>query len=482
MSPVAEITRLWRTGARALAEMVRTRQVSSREVVEAHLRRIDEVNPTVNAITAVQQEQSLAAAREADRVTMTTTDRLPPLHGVPFTVKENIDLVGTATTQGVRALAEALPTRDAPVVERLRLAGGIPIGRTNMPSCGVGWDCVSELHGATLNPWDPTRTPGASSGGEAVALATGMSPLGVGNDGLGSLRWPAHCCGIASLRPTLGRIPHASSLDPADVPISGQLLEVEGPMARHIADLRTALEVLAGPTWRDPWSVPAPLRGPQPDRPIQVALVTEPAGRNVAPHVADGLRRAADALDAAGYAVEEIEPPAIELAARAALDMLAVDLRAAWDLFASWPEDSRRILAALLEIAGSADALTGVAAYMTRSSLLRAWSQFQETRHLIVAPISTEPPFAAGIHQTTDVVADIVHGLATTIAVNALGLPAVALPVGVRDGLPQTVQIIGPRYREDLCLDAAQHLEDHLGVITPIDPRPARPQHEATRR
>jgi amidase len=147
------------------------------------------------------------------------------------------------------------------VVERLKAAGAIPIGRTNLPTGGVGWVCESELYGATASPWDRSRTPGASSGGEAAALATGMTPLGLGNDGFGSLRWPVQCCGVASLRPTIGRIPHATTVDLIDMPICGQLLEVQGPLARRIADLQTAYEVLAGPTWRDPWTVPAPLRG-----------------------------------------------------------------------------------------------------------------------------------------------------------------------------------------------------------------------------
>jgi amidase len=136
---------------------------------------------------------------------------------VPFTVKENIDVAGTPTTQGFKALANAYPSRDAPIVERLKAAGAIPIGRTNLPSGAIRWHCESELWGATVNPWDRSRTPGASSAGEAAAIATGMSPLGLGNDGLGSLRHQAQCCGVSALKPTLGRIPHASTVDGTDM-------------------------------------------------------------------------------------------------------------------------------------------------------------------------------------------------------------------------------------------------------------------------
>src|SRR5262245_45381115 len=274
-------TDLWRMGATELAEAIRTGRTSSQEVVEAHLRRIEAVNPAVNAITVVLGERALDAAKAADRAVAGGGD-LPPLHGVPFTVKENIDLAGTPTTLGLKALAGAYPRRDAPVAERLKAAGAIPIGRTNCPTITVRWHTDSELWGATINPWDRSRTPGASSGGEAAALATGMSPLGLGNDGLGSLRWPAQCCGISALKPTLGRIPTATSIEPLDTPIGIQLTAVEGPMARRVADLRAAFEALVGPSWRDPWTVPALMRGPEPARPIRVALVLDPAGQGAA--------------------------------------------------------------------------------------------------------------------------------------------------------------------------------------------------------
>ncbi|MBP1705809.1 MAG: indole acetimide hydrolase, partial [Chloroflexi bacterium] len=175
---------LWRMSATELASAIRSGRASSQEVVEAHLRRIGAVNPAVNAVTVVLGERAVEAAKAADRALATGGD-LPPFHGVPFTVKENIDLAGTPTTQGARALAGSYPSADAPAVERLRAAGAIPIGRTNLPTFAVRWHTDSELYGATVNPWDRSRTPGASSGGEAVALATGMSPLGLGNDGLG---------------------------------------------------------------------------------------------------------------------------------------------------------------------------------------------------------------------------------------------------------------------------------------------------------
>jgi amidase len=466
----AAATELWCLSAAELAEAIRSRRVSSREVVEAHLRRIEAVNPLINAVTVVLGEQALQAAKAADGEAADGGE-LPPFHGVPFTVKENIDLAATATTQGAKALADAYPSCDAPVVERLKAAGAIPIGRTNLPTYGVGWVCESELYGATVNPWDRSRTPGASSGGEAAALAAGMTPLGLGNDGFGSLRWPSQCCGVASLKPTLGRIPHATTVGMIDMPISGQLLEVEGPLARRVADLRAAYQVLAGPTWRDPWTVPAPLRGPEPPRPVRVALVVDPAGQGIADQVRDGVWKAAAALSDAGYVVDELEPPSIEVAAKTALVMLTADLRVGWELLSSYPPKIKGVLSAMIELAGCPDQAAGVLAYMTRQSLLRAWAEFQREHPLIVAPIFTGVPFAAGKGYTTADVAEILRGRPVTVALCALGLPAVSVPVGIGDGLPQAVQVIGPRYREDLCLDAAAAVEDRTGIITPIDPR-----------
>lgn len=473
---IATATELWRLGATELAALIRSRESSSREVVEAHLRRIEAVNPVINAVTVVLAERALEEATAADQApagrVRAAGGVLPPLHGVPFTIKGNIDLAGTPTTHGIRALAHAEPGVDAPQVERLRAAGAIPIGRTNLPDFAIGWHCDSELWGATLNPWDRTRTPGGSSGGEAAALATGMTPLGVGNDTGASLRWPAQCCGIAALKPTLGRIPHATMIEPRDLPIGNQLMGVDGPMARRVADLRLAFEVMAGPTWRDPWTVPAPLRGPELTRPIRVALVVDPAGQGTVNQVQDGVRKAAAALEDAGYVVDEVEPPDIELAAQLWLDLAVPSQRTGWEIWGPLVRaETLRFVGPFFEVAGEKGLEATIQASITRQAVLRAWGEFQETHPLIVAPVCTDIPFEVGKDRTTDGVAQIVRAMRMAVAVNTLGLPAVAIPVGVADGLPQAVQVIGPRYREDLCLDAASAIEDRLGVLTPIDPR-----------
>lgn len=463
-------TDLWRMSALELAEAIRSRQASSREVIEAHLRRIEDVNPSVNAVTVVLAERALEEASTADGAAV-GGDELPPFHGVPFTIKENIDLTGSPTTHGLKALAGAYPGQDAPAVERMRAAGAIPIGRTNLPDFAIGWHTDSELRGATVNPWDRSRTPGASSGGEAAALAVGTTPWGLGNDTGASLRWPAQCCGISALKPTLGRIPHATTVEPVDGPISNQLMGVQGPLARRVSDLRASFEVMTGPTWRDPWTVPAPLHGPRPVDPVRVALVLDPARQGTAKQVQDGVRKAARALEEAGYVVDEVEPPSIDVAARMWLDILIPPVRAGWEIWAPLVRPyTEEFVLALFEVAGDTNPDLHMQSFVTRQSLLRAWGEFQESHQLIVAPISTDIPFEVGKDRTTPGVSAIVAAMRMALAVNVLGLPAVALPVGIGHGLPQGVQVIGPRYREDLCLDAAAAVEDRVGIITPIDP------------
>src|SRR5215831_7921909 len=255
------MSELWQLTATELATRIARRKVSSTEVVEAHLRRIESVNPRVNAVVKVHGDEARRDSAEADRK-VAAGEQLGPLHGVPFTIKENIDAAGCATTWGVPALAGAVVAVDAPVVERMRSAGAIALGRTNLPDMAMRVHTDSSLHGLTRNPWNAGRTAGGSSGGEAVALATGMTPVGLGNDIGGSLRNPANACGIASIRPSAGRVPDAGYVPAEDRLLAVQLMQVQGPMARRVADVRLGLRVLMGTHPRDPWSIDAPFEGP----------------------------------------------------------------------------------------------------------------------------------------------------------------------------------------------------------------------------
>jgi amidase len=456
---------LWRLGAAELAGLIRKREVTSREVVDAHLRRIEAMNGSVHAITVTLTEAALAAAEDADAV-LAAGGEVPPLHGVPFTVKENIDLAGSVTTQGLVAFERAVPDLDAPHIAQLRAAGAVPLARTNLPDFSFRWHTDSSLRGPTLNPWDASRSPGGSSGGEAAALATGMSPLGMGNDYGGSLRIPAQFCGISALRPTLGRVPSATAFTPEDFPISLQLMAVQGPMARRVADLRLALQHMCAQDPRDPWWTPAPLDG-------------RPLARRVAvwrgadePEVAAGVDAAASALADAGYDIDEIAPPMVDEAARLWENLVASDARILVAMLRSaFGADALRFIDSFFELRPDLDKTGYVESLIARQGVARAWSRFQAERPLILGPVSTRSPFPVGRDlEGLEAVSEILESMRLVVAVNLLGLPAAAVPVGVSGGQPQGVQLIGPRYREDLCLDAAQAIEDRLGTLTPIDP------------
>ena len=445
------------TSATEALRRLHTGELTSTELVATLLERIAEINPTVNAIRDVLADEALTAAEHADR-RLRANAPLGPLDGLPITVKDNIDVAGSATTQGVAAFGKDLSTVDAPVIANLRAAGAIPIARTNMPDFALRWHTDSGIAGPTLNPWDPTLTPGGSSGGEAVSLATGMSLLGVGNDLGGSLRWPAQCAGIAALRPTLGRIPQAQSLDPATKPISLQLVEVQGPMARRIADLRLAFATMIAPDPRDPWHVPVPATHlPSTTRRMHVLRGDYPPPVHVA------LNRAARALLDAGFDGHDAPPPAIDEAADGWARLTNADSRRAWPDCAPFAsEGARAFMAAMFDLVPPADADGYANLFTARARIARAWSQYQRDSPLIIAPIYAGEPFRAG--EDIGRAADIVHNLTATVAVNFLGLPAVAVPVGLVDGLPQAVQVIGPRFGEELCLRAAELIEAPTGL------------------
>lgn len=467
------MSELWSRGAAALAGMIARREVSSVEVVEAHLARIAAVNPAINAVVAVHAGTARAAAADADRA-MAAGAALGPLHGVPFTVKANIDLVGQATTHGVPAFANAFPDLDDPTVERMKAAGAIPIASTNLPDMALRLHTDSALYGLTRNPWNAGRTTGGSSGGEGAALAAGMSPIGLGNDIGGSLRNPAFACGIASLKPSFGRIPQAAFNEPRSPLAAAQYMAVWGPMAREVADLKLALSVLAGPHPRDPFSFPAPLVGPAPPAPIRVAVVPDPPGGTTEPEISASVRAAAAALASAGYAVDEVAPPMVE---------------AAIDTWAKWLAWEFSTLSEVLPAIMSADAmlffsrflarypLPGYAAsvelLVRRHAIARAWSEFFADYPLILGPTWCMPQFEHGFDIAEDANADAILNLMRfVVPMNLLGLPVVCVPAGMSAaGLPLGVQLCADRFREDLALDAAAAVEAALGRLTPIDPR-----------
>ncbi len=459
------MTQLYEKSAVELAALIRNRDVSSREVVQAHLDRIAQVNGAVNAITVVLEDTALAAADAAD-----AAEPQGPFHGVPFTIKENIDLLGQPTTNGVPAFAEAMPTQDAPVVARMKAAGAIPIGRTNMPEMGLRLSTDNPLRGRTLNPWNAALTAGGSSGGDGVALATGMTPFGLGNDIGGSLRNPAYCNGIASLKPTRGRIPHALSLEPQDAGMAVQAMLVEGPMARSVADLQAGLSVLAGRDPRDPVSVDAPLQGPAPQQ-KRAALVTDVPGGAIPAATVREIERAGDILRAAGWQVAPATPPELERVSEIWGFVLAADFSVLLPLLQNVLSAPLHTVIGQLCDQFAPSKMPSPQVHAERARLNRLWSEFFETYPVVIGPTWCQTPWLAdadldpktGLAMIEDTVRFITPG-------NALGLPSVALPMGAADGLATGIQVYADLWREDLCLDAAAQIEAQVETPTPIDP------------
>ena len=464
---------LWQRSMTEIADAVRTGAATSTEVVDAHLARIAKVNPVVNAVTVVFEERSRALAAQID-ARLAAGDEVGPLAGVPFCVKENIDLDWSATTNGWPLLADAVPSGTATMVQRLMDAGAIPIARGNMPDLGLRWDTDNDLFGRTLNPWDRERVPGGSSGGDAVAVATGMVPLGLGNDYGGSLRLPAYAAGVCALRPSAGRIPAPVVSTAEPVSLSLQHFAVNGPIARYVDDLDVAFTLMHGADARDPLAIsiphPSGYEGPR-----RAAVVRDPLGWGVDPQVAAAVDRAARALADAGWEIEDAEPPLVEEAAVLWRQLSTTEMIGAFapGVFpvplSSGSTDYFTDNAKEVDLLETVEAYSG--AWARRTVIAAAWESFQSQYPIIIGPVSARRMPAIGF--------DLSGPAATTelwrahrllVAVNFLGLPAVALPTGLdEDGLPTGVQLIAPRNGDHIALAAGRAVEAVLGTLTPVE-------------
>ncbi|TCZ60961.1 amidase [Roseicella aquatilis] len=459
----------WRWDAVDIARAIRLGALSAREAAEAALARLEAVNPAINAVVDPLPDLALAAAEAADAA-RARGEQLGPLHGVPVTVKVNADMEGRATTNGVVAFQDAIAPEDSAVVGNLRKAGAVVIGRTNTPAFSWRWFTDNDLHGRTLNPWSRGHTPGGSSGGASAAVAAGIGAIAHGNDIGGSVRYPAYACGVAGLRPSAGRIPAFNPGAKAERSLSAQILSTQGPLARRVRDLRLALEAMAAPDWRDPWQAPVSLEGPPLPGPIRVALCIDPMRQGVHPAVAAAVRAAGEALSRAGYAVEEAEPPGFAAVA------------ADWDAFIHaeavvFLREGFRTLAdararAIFAEMGERE-LPDLPSWMRllagRATHQRAWAGWMQSYPLLLIPVSAEPPFPQGLDETD--FARVFRAQGPLFPTVHLGLPSVSVPTGVADGLPMGVQVVAPRWREDLALAAAEAIEAAFPMPTPIDPR-----------
>jgi amidase len=458
---------LWRRSACDLAEGIRQRKFSCREVMDSVAGRIRARNGVLNAIVFDYTEEARAEAERADAELAGGRVR-GPLHGVPVTIKENVDQQGKPTPNGLPAFAGVIAPDDAPLVRNLKAAGAVVVGRTNTPELSMRATTDNPLHGRTRNPWHPDASPGGSSGGAGAAAAAGFGPIHHGNDIGGSLRFPAFTCGLATVKPTPGRIPAWNPSATAERGMLAQLMSVQGAICREVRDVRLATRVMAGRDARDPWWMPVPFDGEPIPRPIRVALTRNAHGYPMRPEIGRALERVASWLGAAGYTVEEVEPPPITEPARAWLSVAIAEMKVM--LF---PVARQHGSATIQEIFGwyekmanAVDASGYMLGIAERTRMTRAWSVFLEQYPLVLTPFLMRPTFpwnydAQGYEQTKDLFDASIY----SFGINYLGLPAGVVPTGLVEGLPAGIQIVGRRFREDVILDAMDVVEGHAGVL-----------------
>ncbi|GGC84503.1 amidase family protein [Chelatococcus reniformis] len=459
---------MWQWSAVDTAKAIRSGKASAEEVVDAHIRRMREANPAINAVVVDLSEPAAKAAKAADKA-LAKGKPIGPLHGVPVTVKINVDVEGQANSNGVSAFKETIAPADSPVVANLKKAGAIIIGMTNTPEFSMRAFTDNPLHGLTRNPWDPAITCGGSSGGAGASMAAGIGCIAHGNDIGGSLRWPAFCNGIATIKPTQGRIPAFNPSAPAERPLMAQFMSSQGPLARSVADVALGLEVMAARDPRDPWWVPAPLDGPKPAGPLRVAVAKIPSDMDVDRDVLGLVRSAADHLAEAGYDVAEVEVPDLAGTWQLWADLIMTELHVLQEkqMREVAGADFKQTLDSFLSVANLLDGEGYMRAIAQRSRILRNWLLFLEDYPVVLTPLSVKPTPAVnadlgGAQRVKDLFWNDVRFMSS---INVLGLPAAVVPVGLLEGKPIGVQLIASRYREDICLAAAAAIEHRAGTV-----------------
>ena len=437
-----------------LAEMIRVRQVSPVEVAEAYLRQISKLNPQLNAVVTIPDDL-IDKARTAEAALMSRAE-LGPLHGVPLTIKDTIETAGIRSTSGSPVRADFVPARDATAVARLKAAGAIILGKTNPAEMAMDYTGDNPVFGRTNNPHDHTRTPGGSSAGEAVAVATYMSPAGLGSDLAGSIRIPAHFCGIAGLKPTTNRIPGDGQFPPSTGPYS--LGAVIGPMARSVTDLSLLLDVLGNGAVK---TNPIDLKG------VRVAFYTDDGVAEVTSDTRKAVKIAAKALADSGLIVEEQQPPHVERGHDLWLKLFSrasvVQLR---NVYARREQEAGSFVRwrlANAEIPPPPPLDEYIANWMERDRLRLELLDWLDTTPLIIAPVGATHAYAHDTLKVTvgETTMGVFKAFSYAQTFNVFDLPVVTVPVGRSpEGLPIGVQIIGRPFQEEMVLAVGEIVEN----------------------
>lgn len=444
------------------------------EVTRAHLDRVGTCEPGLRAVVepleaaAMAQAEAMDAARPRD---------LPPLWGLPVTIKINVDFEGLPNSNGLPGLNETPCERDAPVVKNIRAGGSVIIGRTSTPEFSLRFFTSNPIYGRTLNPWDASLTSGGSSGGASSAVASGMGVLGHGNDLGGSLRYPAYCCGLATLRPSMGRVPAFNPSAPAERPMTTNMMSVQGMIGREVGDVQLAHEVLRQRSSDDPLWTAAPDSGrSRAGRKLRVGWCVDAFGDGkVAPEVAKAVEAAVGAAKQAGMEVVEITPPMAPEAAQTWGELLnaetAVMMLDAIRKLGSDPVQG--VIDGYAEIFGVPDMAGFMAAQARRMKILREWGRMFDTIDALILPVSGQPPFRADQDiEEPETLPEIMKAQRFLYIVNVLGLPGATVRTLDSRPVPLGVQVVGDRMDDLVCLDVAAAIERELGFdLGPIDPR-----------
>jgi amidase len=450
----------WRLGAVDLAARIARREITCRQATASVLERIAQHNGRINAIVDLMAADALAVADRADR-RQDRGDPIGPLHGVPITIKVNVDTAGRANTDGVVACRDDIAQTDSPLVASLRDAGAVIVGRTNTPAFSLRWFTDNDLHGRTLNPFDPGVTPGGSSGGAAAATALGMGAIAHGNDYGGSIRYPAWACGVVGLRTTVGRIPSYSATAPTR-PYTQQLMSVQGPLTRSVADARLALQVMAKGSPFDPQWVDAPLAYPhEAQQPLKVAMFKRHPAFEADASVVAAVEQAARWLAAAGWEVEEIEPPHFEestqLWRQLVMDDAIRSTRPAVDRLGD--AAVRAALHNYMAPVKPLDRDQTLESLARRFNIARDWAVFLDRYPVLLMPNSWQRQFANDSDNAPETAEAMVRAQSPLLSVALLGLPGLSVPTGLSGGLPAGVQLVAGRFREDRLLRAGEIIE-----------------------
>ena len=462
----------WSWTALETARRVSSGDVSAREVAEAALERIAQVEPRINALSEVTEDIALDAADAVDRA-RARGERPGPLAGVPVTTKNNIDQAGTRNTGGVATSKDNLCGEDSPLVANLKAAGAVIVGRTNVPAFSFRWFTDTDLHGRTLNPHGRHLSPGGSSGGAGAALAAGIGALAHGNDIGGSIRHPAHVNGVVGLRPTVGRVPSYVPSGGGLRAMTSQMITADGPMARSVADLAAGVNAMAARDPRDPQQVPAPPVAPAalPDR---VGLVRASDLGKPAPEVDAALTRAARALEQAGCAVEEVALPRFADACRIWERLVFHAIRHHY-LAAIRASGDRALIhniETVMDMTGQVTADDIADAWAQRLQIMRDWSMMFVQTPVVLMPISYRHALKIDADQGDAIsLRRLFDDQSPLLATALLGHPGLAVPTGIAaDGAPTGVQLAARWWDEGTLLAAGQAIEDALGPITPVTP------------